>query len=207
LQARQLAGHATLDPAVAWWAVVTDSCGQALAVARIPRRSGRQPGRDGPEGSGLVGRVIVTISADTATGAPGPDCTGVAAAALRAAATAARRATARAAADADAGGCAHLGSTIAYRPSPLLHQYITARDQTCRFPRCRQPASRGDLDHTVPYGEGGRTCRCNLGGLCRFHHRLKQRRGWTLRQRAPGLFQWTTPVGRTYLATPDAHSI
>lgn len=42
-------------------------------------------------------------------------------------------------------------------------------------------------------------------GVCRMHHRLKQRRGWKLTQTAPGIFTWTTPTGRTYSTTPDVH--
>jgi hypothetical protein len=70
-----------------------------------------------------------------------------------------------AAADAAAGGCAHTTAGSAYRPPLRLKEYIAARDLTCRFLRCRQPAWRGDLDHTIPFDDGGMTCRCNLGGL------------------------------------------
>jgi hypothetical protein len=132
---------------------------------------------------------------------------GILAAALRAA----RRATARADTDARAagatgpGGCGHRQASLAYRPPPRLREYVAARDQTCRSPVCRQPASRADLDHTVPHDQGGRTCDCNLGGACRTHHRLKQRPGWQLAQPAPGIFVWTTPAGRTYTQTPDTY--
>jgi len=47
-----------------------------------------------------------------------------------------------------------------------LRAHVTARDVTCRNPACRQPAWRADLDHTLAYDDGGRTCDCNLGGLC-----------------------------------------
>jgi hypothetical protein len=80
---------------------------------------------------------------------------------------------------------------------------VIARDLTCRFPYCGQPAWRGDLDHTHPWHKGGRTCRCNLGPLCRFHHILKQLLGWSLTQPRPGVFQWTTPAGRVYTVEPD----
>ena len=109
------------------------------------------------------------------------------------------------AADAAAGGCAHTAACAGYRPPPRLREYIAARDLTCRFLRCRQPAWRGDLDHTIPYDNGGMTCHCNLGGLCRTHHLLKHHPDWNLRQTAPGTFAWTTPAGRTYTANPDTH--
>jgi hypothetical protein len=112
---------------------------------------------------------------------------------------AAGRAAERAAADAAAGGCAHAGSSAAYEPPPRLREFVSQRDLTCRFPTCRQPASRCDLDHTAPYDQGGLTCTCNLGALCRYHHQLKQQPGWQLSQPTPGSFIWTTPTGRSYL--------
>jgi hypothetical protein len=215
-QARYLARAAAGDPDTEWRIIVTTTGGYALAVTRIPRPRprGRPPGNDA--GTGLVSRVTLTIPEDIAahpppswpgSGAgPGPP-DGILAQALRAAATAAARARAAIAADEAAGGCTHGAASSAYRPPPRLKEYIAARDLTCRFPRCRQPAWRGDLDHTIPFDDGGLTCRCNLGGLCRTHHILKHHPDWTLRQTAPGTFAWTTPAGRTYTATPDAHAV
>ena len=127
-------------------------------------------------------------------------------AALRAASRAAERAATIAAADAATAGCSHTVASAAYKPPTALREFVVARDQTCRRPTCRQPAWRGDLDHTVPYDSGGRTCRCNLGGLCRADHLLKHRPGWSLVQTAPGTFLWTTPSGRTYRTGPDVYA-
>ncbi|MEP7025363.1 MAG: HNH endonuclease, partial [Actinomycetota bacterium] len=63
------------------------------------------------------------------------------------------------------------------------------------------------LDHTTPYDQGGPTCKCNIGGVCRTHHQVKQLPGWSLQQTAPGVFQWTTPGGRVYTTTPDIHPL
>jgi Domain of unknown function (DUF222) len=229
-QALRLARVAADDPDAVWRIIVTTAAGQALAVTRVPRLRGRQPGSGtgqwsgamrwpsagmGPgAGIGLVGRVTLTIPEDLLTHPPpwpgpgaGPDPPdGILARAIASAATAAGRARAALAADAAAGGCAHTAASSAYRPPPRLMEYIAARDLTCRFLRCRQPAWRGDLDHTVPFDDGGRTCRCNLGGLCRTHHILKHHPDWNLRQVAPGVFTWTTPAGRTYTTTPDTHA-
>ena len=126
---------------------------------------------------------------------------------LAAAAEAASQAAARAAADSAApGGCAHTDASPAYRPPQSLREYVSARDLTCRFLTCRQPAARCDLDHTRPYDQDGITCSCNLGPACRFHHRLKQHPRWQLAQPAPGIFTWTTPAGRVYSAEPDSHA-
>jgi hypothetical protein len=208
-QAAHLAGLAVRDPAVDWRVIVTGPDGRAVAVTRLPRPAARE--RDGPASpAGLVSRVTVTITQDC-LGDPPPSGTGdlapvlarVLAAANRAAAEAAERAAADAQAD---GGCAHAEASPAYRPPPRLAEYVTARDLTCRFGTCRQPAWRCDLDHTTPYLQGGRTCPCNLGPLCRYHHQLKQRPGWTLTQDTPGTFTWTTPMGRSYVTEPDSHA-
>jgi Domain of unknown function (DUF222) len=58
-----------------------------------------------------------------------------------------------------------------YRPPPALAALVRGRDQTCRFPGCRHPAGRADLDHTVPY-PAGPTGRDNLGTMCRHQQRL-----------------------------------
>jgi hypothetical protein len=216
-QAGQLALSAANDPAAQWRVIVTNAAGQAIAVSRIRRRSragpprASRPGtaRDGPPpGTGLVGRITITISQDTISQQPlARSSGGIAAAALRAAARELRRAQAEAEADVAAGGCAHASESPAYRPPPRLREHVTARDLTCRFPTCGQPAWRADLDHTIPHGQGGRTCPCNLGGRCRKHHILKQQPRWKLEQGPDGVFTWTTPAGRTYTASPDSYPL
>jgi Domain of unknown function (DUF222) len=224
VQARHLADLAISDPAVQWRVIVTSHDGQAQAVTRVSR----VPIRAGPRGSpadaadappgngsdqsdchtGLVGRVTVTISRDDLDDPPPDELPAILARVLRAAEDAAQRADLQIAADAEAAGrCAHGEASTAYRPPTRVWEYVTARDMTCRFPTCRQPAWRCDLDHTTPYDKGGKTCPCNLGGLCRFHHQLKQHVLWRLAQRVPGVFTWTTPVGRTYVAEPDLHPV
>jgi hypothetical protein len=89
-----------------------------------------------------------------------------------------------------------------YRPPTDLADFTRARDLTCRFPSCRQPATRCDLDHTTPYPEGP-TDRTNLGALCRHHHRLKHETDWQLTQYQDGIFRWTSPTGRTYTTAPE----
>jgi Domain of unknown function (DUF222) len=225
LQARQLATAAVHDPAAQWRIIITNAEGQAIAVTRIRRqrsRAGPGPARDGPPRPfGLIGRVTLIISQDTLDerasgltkqasgqgGGPGPPPDGIALTALRAAIQLLERARVQAQADAVAGGCAHADESPGYRPPPRLREYIAARDVTCRSPVCGQPAWRADLDHTTPYDQGGRTCRCNLGGGCRRHHQLKQHPRWKLEQTKPGVFTWTTPAGRTYTVGPDSYPL
>ncbi len=191
-QAARLADAAAADPAAQWRIIVTTPAGQAIAVSRVPRRA---LARDGPAtGAGLTGRITLIISEDDLTSPPGQDLPaglaagGIVAAALRAARRALARAREQARADAAAGGSAHARQSQSCRPPPRLQEFVVARDLTCRFPGCGQPAWRGDLDHTVAWP-----------------HRLKQLRDWALRQTSPGTFEWTTPSGRTYPATPGPH--
>jgi hypothetical protein len=125
--------------------------------------------------------------------------------------SAARRANARAqqqqAADQAAGGCAHTMASKLYRWPTRLREHINARDQTCRHPRCRQPAWHADLDHSQPWDKGGLTCTCNGGPHCRIHHQIKQEPGWHLAQPRPGHFELTTPAGRTYTSEPDLYPV
>ena len=199
-QARYLADRAARDPTTRWRVIVTDPEDRAVAVAHVtgPARSA------GAALPGLVGRVTVIIGRDRLAD---PRQEAGQAPALARVLTAARSAAAQAAGDAEAaGGCAHAEATTAYRPTRKLWEYVTARDLTCRFETCRQPATRCDLDHTTPYDQGGRTCSCNLGGICRFHHQIKGRPRWHLTQPAPGTFTWTTPTGRTYTTQPDSYA-
>ncbi|HVX45757.1 MAG TPA: DUF222 domain-containing protein [Mycobacteriales bacterium] len=99
-----------------------------------------------------------------------------------------------------------------YTPSPALTAYVQARDRTCRFPTCQQPAHRSDIDHTVPFYNGHRpgttdnpgTVPDNLSVLCRRHHRLKDNpiSGWQYRRTSDG-HQWTTPEGKRYRVDAD----
>lgn len=71
-----------------------------------------------------------------------------------------------------------------YRPPRAMADLVRLRDGRCRFFGCTVPAMRCDLDHAEPFEHsqgsgGGSTCGANLAGLCRRHHRAKQRREWT----------------------------
>jgi hypothetical protein len=205
-QALPLALTAAADPHARTQVILTDPDGYAIAVETVRHRY--QPGQ-ARRPAGVTSQVAITIPAttlDQLTDATPDRGRGIRAAVLRAARRARARAQREAAADAAApGGCAHTTATQSYRPTQKIRDYLTARDQTCRNPRCRQPARRADLDHSTPWHKGGPTCKCNLGAYCRVHHQIKQLPGWTLTQPRPGHFQLTTPAGRTYCATPDPY--
>lgn len=89
-----------------------------------------------------------------------------------------------------------------YRPSEQMRRMLRARDRHCRFPGCRVPASRCDIDHTLDAQYGGATATDNLAHLCRGHHTLKHHTGWRVEQRTGGVLEWTSPTGRTRQTGP-----
>ena len=101
--------------------------------------------------------------------------------------------------------CTHANAASGYRIPERMRDLIEVRDQDCGFPICRRPASRCDLDHTVPYDQGGLTCPCNISGGCRHDHRMKGSTAWRLRQPRPGTLIWTAPSGLSWTVTPQPH--
>ena len=85
-----------------------------------------------------------------------------------------------------------------YEPPQALVDFLLARDRTCRFPGCRQPATRSDIDHAHSWETGGETKPENLGLLCRRHHRLKTHGRWALVSNSDGSCNWTSPLGKNY---------
>jgi hypothetical protein len=82
---------------------------------------------------------------------------------------------------------------------------LRARDRRCRFPGCRTPATRCDLDHNDPWPAGTTNCD-NLCCLCRHHHRLShQAPGWTMHRLPGGGLAWTTPSGDTITTHPPGY--
>jgi hypothetical protein len=97
--------------------------------------------------------------------------------------------------------------TDTYTPTEPMRRFLRARDQHCRFPGCRMPTHRCDIDHTHDHARGGRTRTDNLSHLCRRHHTLKHpdihdRHRWTAHQQPDGTITWTSPLGRTYTDPP-----
>ncbi|HXW44724.1 MAG TPA: DUF222 domain-containing protein [Streptosporangiaceae bacterium] len=175
--ARQLARSITGQPGVTYCLTITTPDGQAAGHACTTTPPPRIPPRSGP--------------------AP----------------PAASRAAAAAAAAADwiagltihwleTGHCSHPRQTAAYRPGKQLTHLLKVRNPTCTAPGCGRPALRSDIDHVIPFGQGGRTCECNCHAPCRRHHRLKGSAGWQLEMPQPGVLKWRLPHGRSYTVTP-----
>ncbi|MEZ0353133.1 HNH endonuclease signature motif containing protein [Mycobacterium sp. pR1184] len=91
-----------------------------------------------------------------------------------------------------------------YVPSAALRDFVRCRDLTCRWPGCDRPAVECDLDHTIPYGDGGPTHASNLKCYCRTHHLVKTFWGWRDKQLPDGTVILTSPAGQTYVTTPGS---
>jgi len=102
---------------------------------------------------------------------------------------------------ADAAGLAQ-AIVPGHDPPARMAAVVRARDGTCRFPSCRAPATRCDIDHTRRHPEGPTTIR-NLACLCRRHHRLKHVTTWQVDQLDHGVLRWTSPTEHTYLTYPS----
>ena len=71
-----------------------------------------------------------------------------------------------------------VGDTIPtpkHDPTGRQRDLVQTADPFCVWPGCgRRSLEHGtDIDHRVPYDDGGATCPCNLQPLCRTHHRMK----------------------------------
>jgi hypothetical protein len=91
-----------------------------------------------------------------------------------------------------------------YVPSRALQDFVRCRDLTCRWPGCDRPAVECDLDHTIPYADGGPTHASNLKCYCRTHHLVKTFWGWHDQQLPDGTLILTSPGGQTHATTPGS---
>jgi hypothetical protein len=108
----------------------------------------------------------------------------------------------------DAAGAVTATGSRGYVPGAALARLVRAREPYCRFPGCRQPAMRCDLDHAIPWPAGA-TSAGNLGPLCRRHHVLKTHAPWLLEPNAcreddPSGWRWRTPAGLVITDGPQA---
>lgn len=84
-----------------------------------------------------------------------------------------------------------------YQPPANLRGHVTSRDFTCRAPGCDRPAKYCDVDHVIPYQDGGETNANNLATLCRTHHLLKTHGDWQYMLDANGRTRWRLPGNQT----------
>lgn len=229
--ARAMAAAAAASPGTEACVTVTSPQGYAIghgcARQERPSRSARQAGAPGGPAAGLSARLNLTVPAEALAG-----LAGLAGRAGRAGRAGPWDFTSRASTGPPGGagppdgfgtwsltlpggrrlvvllqavpveGCDHRYESHGYHPGEKLRHLVQVRDGTCTFPSCNRHARESDFEHAVPFDKGGRTCACNAGARSRACHRVKQTRGWAVRQPRPGWHEWTTPAGRVYTKGP-----
>lgn len=87
---------------------------------------------------------------------------------------------------------------------------LAVRDGGCTFPGCDHPIDWCDLHHVVHWEDGGATDVANLVALCRHHHGVTHRTGWSMSLDAEQVPHWITPsgehlVGQRHRRSQDVH--
>ena len=82
--------------------------------------------------------------------------------------------------------------------TPAQRRALGVRDGGCVFPGCDAPVGWCDAHHVTEWDtDHGRTDLANLALLCRHHHGITHRTGWTMTTTDDQWFHWTTPTGHT----------
>ncbi len=81
--------------------------------------------------------------------------------------------------------------------TPAQRRALAIRDRGCVFPGCGAPPSWCDAHHIIEWEHDGDTDMANMALLCRHHHGVTHRHGWTMTALPSGGFTWTTPTGTT----------
>ena len=82
--------------------------------------------------------------------------------------------------------------------TPSQRRALTLRDGGCTFPGCDHPATWCDAHHIAHWNrDNGASDLDNFALVCRRHHRVAHRHGWTLTLDDGGWTHWTTPTGHT----------
>ena len=89
-----------------------------------------------------------------------------------------------------------LGRTTRYA-TPAQRRALATRDGGCIFPGCEHTIGWCDIHHVQPWHHHGPTDLPLLAPLCRRHHGVAHRRGWTLTATPDGWYLITTPTGTT----------
>lgn len=94
--------------------------------------------------------------------------------------------------------------TPAYVPAPQIRAFVHARDGGCIFPGCEIQAQRCQLDHRIPFDDGGETTASNLFCLCTKHHNMKtDHRAFYVPDPDTGDIVWIFQDGTYQLSQPD----
>jgi len=87
-----------------------------------------------------------------------------------------------------------LGTTVRFADRGL-RRALAARDGGCVFPGCDASPAWTDAHHVVRAADGGATSPENLASLCRHHHGVVHRDGWSMHHVGEQRFRVVTPDG------------
>jgi hypothetical protein len=87
-------------------------------------------------------------------------------------------------------------------PSPTQRREVRRRDRHCRFPGCAN-VTFADVHHIVAWEPSGTTDLANLVLLCKFHHGVVHRKGWTMEGDANEELTITNPGGQVMTSRPS----
>ena len=90
------------------------------------------------------------------------------------------------------------------RPTASLRRSVEMHHPTCVAKGCRAPATACDIDHIVPYAQGGPTSQTNNAPCCPHDHYVRHLTGWIYRRATNGDHIWTSPLGHTYTNPKNA---
>ncbi len=87
-------------------------------------------------------------------------------------------------------------------PTMAQRREVMRRDRHCRFSGCEN-VHFADVHHIVPWKPGGLTDLDNLVLLCRHHHGVVHRKGWTMAGNANEELTMVGPSGRVMTSRPS----
>ncbi len=88
-------------------------------------------------------------------------------------------------------------------PSETQRREVMRRDRHCRFPGCTNMTFT-NVHHIVAWKPGGRTDLPNLVLLCKHHHGVVHRNGWTMSGNANEELTIVSPTGGVMVSRPSA---
>ncbi|ANE05294.1 HNH endonuclease [Corynebacterium crudilactis] len=90
-----------------------------------------------------------------------------------------------------------------YTPSEKMKALIRARDGHCRFPGCCVKASKCQVDHIIPWDQGGPTAAWNLQLLCQRHHNMKTDGRYVAEANGMAEVRWVGPMDVPAVTRPS----
>ncbi len=89
-----------------------------------------------------------------------------------------------------------------YRPTQAQRDWLVLQHGTCSRDGCTRLAIDADIDHEIPWSQGGPTDRKRLRPLCPPDHARRHRTRLRYRSRADGSVQVVTPTGHATAQAP-----